>query len=96
MDQDLTLGRNCSTFLEYDPIKGGITFDLKLGDCDMTAKSIKTKKQKFIQFNQILSVAQKQPHNVRFGHGYAYAVLCFNTKIFVFLTLVFNVDFLYF
>ena len=67
MDQDLTLGRNCSTFLEYDPIKGGITFDLKLGDCDMTAKSIKTKKQKFIQFNQILSVAQKQPHKVRFG-----------------------------
>lgn len=61
LDQDLTVGRNCSSFLKYDPLLGGVSFDLRLGECGMVAATVKAKRQNYIKFSQTLAVSRANP-----------------------------------
>ena len=64
LDQLLSLGKDCSTFLDYDHIKGGVTFDLDLGQCGMEVTSTKFRKQDFIQFEKKMQIRQTLPGEV--------------------------------
>ena len=64
LDHDLALGVNCSSYLHYDALRGGLWFDVKLGTCGMRNSVQTVGRSDFIGFSQTLSIVRKEPLKV--------------------------------
>ena len=58
-------GELCTAEFEYSAERDGIIFDIRLGECGMSAESVEKDDNKYIKFSQHFSFAQPPPNDFR-------------------------------